>query len=753
VERRLRTHRGGGEPLPGGTRQFMEQSFGADFGPVRVHTGSGAVQLNRDLQAQAFTHGTDIYFNSGKFNPASQSGQHLLAHELTHVVQQAGGKTIRTLRRAPATRVQRRAARAAALAAGRAAPMLQLKRGLVSMRTNTRNWSGPRTDNLDADAKAVERARKGPQYDKLETVDLYDSPHAHIRDQAGTILWKRIKSGKGANQYIKSSKLMEGLEPGQQVETGPNGTGPSGVENFVDATSFTGGLVGKTDDMLFEMVRDEAIRTGSVGAGLNIAEGFTWGGASLLGMAAAIKDLADDEKSAWDRVSAYFTLVGSAVGAAGGSAQIASTLLESGSTAASQASTTSAWLLGYQDMFSGLANAVKSIKGVVDLIKMVVNDKKYSTGQYVSTGGELLTSGLETAKSTLRAIRHINEALSGTVGTQFQQLIPGLDIAISAVKSITQGYYLAVSAVELSRMRQRKLELNNALVEQGYTPEQVKAAGKQFRTQEAISAKLAQLVAEKQAKIEAAQKKHDAIKIEGSEKQKARARERRQVLAEKIQVLTVKKQDYQDRLDEHTRQVQEAAEVSEGPTRGEMEERELASDLEVANKRRVTRQAIHISMNLVQIGGAIGTIVAGPGAPAALGVKLAAAGVDASLPLFRWIKQRGRDAAARQRAKGITTGLSNKLFKADKSTAAKLTARKKQAVVILTMVARLYPLIPDPQAEDYDARVTRLKEQAGRVEGYIRASGCPPEKLYAANGRPDKQISILVEELARRELG
>ncbi|MGB8647428.1 MAG: DUF4157 domain-containing protein [Anaerolineae bacterium] len=89
-QQRLDTTRGGGSPLPGETREFMESHFGADFGGVRVHTGGESAQLNREVSAQAFTHGQDIYLGDGKTDLQSSAGQHLLAHELTHVVQQTG---------------------------------------------------------------------------------------------------------------------------------------------------------------------------------------------------------------------------------------------------------------------------------------------------------------------------------------------------------------------------------------------------------------------------------------------------------------------------------------------------------------------------------------------------------------------------------------------------------------------------------------------------------------------------------------
>jgi len=78
----------GGTPLPDATRQHMEGAFNADFSTVRIHTDTEAAQLSSDIGARAFTHRNDIYFNSGEYNPGSSEGQFLLAHELTHTVQQ-----------------------------------------------------------------------------------------------------------------------------------------------------------------------------------------------------------------------------------------------------------------------------------------------------------------------------------------------------------------------------------------------------------------------------------------------------------------------------------------------------------------------------------------------------------------------------------------------------------------------------------------------------------------------------------------
>lgn len=88
METSIRTGKSGGTPLEPQLQAKMEGHFRADFSSVRVHNDGESVQMNRAIGAQAFTHGSHIYFNSGNYRPDSSSGQRLLAHELTHVVQQ-----------------------------------------------------------------------------------------------------------------------------------------------------------------------------------------------------------------------------------------------------------------------------------------------------------------------------------------------------------------------------------------------------------------------------------------------------------------------------------------------------------------------------------------------------------------------------------------------------------------------------------------------------------------------------------------
>ena len=96
-----------GMPLPGSVRAFMEPRFGADFSLVRIHTDEAAATLSEQYRAQAFTVGRDIYFGRGQFQPGAATGRELIAHELTHTIQQGAATAPGLSARAPPS-IQRR---------------------------------------------------------------------------------------------------------------------------------------------------------------------------------------------------------------------------------------------------------------------------------------------------------------------------------------------------------------------------------------------------------------------------------------------------------------------------------------------------------------------------------------------------------------------------------------------------------------------------------------------------------------------
>lgn len=98
VEQQIAGLRGQGAQLPEQVRTEMESQFNHDFSSVSIHTGGTADALCKQLSARAFTVGSDIFFASGEYAPDSQEGKRLLAHELTHVVQQGSGVTRQVMR-------------------------------------------------------------------------------------------------------------------------------------------------------------------------------------------------------------------------------------------------------------------------------------------------------------------------------------------------------------------------------------------------------------------------------------------------------------------------------------------------------------------------------------------------------------------------------------------------------------------------------------------------------------------------------
>ncbi|GAA6616641.1 DUF4157 domain-containing protein [Scytonema sp. NUACC26] len=108
LEASINQARGRGQPLAETVRVPMEQSFGADFSGVRVHADAQSDQLNQLIQAKAFTTGKDIFFRQGAYDPTSPGGQELIAHELTHTLQQGAISTNKHVQQKSADRLIQR---------------------------------------------------------------------------------------------------------------------------------------------------------------------------------------------------------------------------------------------------------------------------------------------------------------------------------------------------------------------------------------------------------------------------------------------------------------------------------------------------------------------------------------------------------------------------------------------------------------------------------------------------------------------
>jgi hypothetical protein len=195
VEGRLFANKGRGEQLDDDTRRQMEVGFGTDFSGVRVHTDADAVAMNRDLKAQAFTHGNDVFFNSGKYEPDSLRGKTLLAHELTHVVQQGAAE-----QKLDSERVAQNNARrdqAPPEPADEEARQAEQAEG-----TGTQAASGPAqaapagTATALGEAPMAEEAAAGPAETPAEQVEAEAQPLQEKADQKAATAGKTAKTGK-----------------------------------------------------------------------------------------------------------------------------------------------------------------------------------------------------------------------------------------------------------------------------------------------------------------------------------------------------------------------------------------------------------------------------------------------------------------------------------------------------------------------------------------------------------------------------
>jgi hypothetical protein len=203
LEAGLRSARVDARPLPRHVRQDMEQRFGENFGDVRIHMGHYSSAMCRAIRAKAFTHRHDVYFNVGQFSPATADGRRLLAHELTHVVQQTGS------RHAP--------------------PMLQ--RSQVEAKIG--NWAHMRIERelRERDRKLITEAPipgATRHYKAINTVGFADFYKAEGQTVSGISAWEQAASAArqtslSTYKYVAMrSDWLAKAQSQSDIQTGPN---------------------------------------------------------------------------------------------------------------------------------------------------------------------------------------------------------------------------------------------------------------------------------------------------------------------------------------------------------------------------------------------------------------------------------------------------------------------------------------------------------------------------------------------------
>lgn len=215
IEANIQQSRGGGQPSANPVRGPMEQAFSTDFSGVKIHTNSQSDALNQSLSARAFTTGSDIFFRRGEYDPDSSGGQELLAHELTHVVQQgAAGQ----LQREPDSVVQRRRGEETAVESPAAAATTATE---PAENGNTATEPPAGTSGTEPGTTQAEAVAEPAENGEVATA----SPAGTNGTGPGTA---QVDTGEGAGG------------DGGETAVSPNGTAPAGGAGSQPATAESG---------------------------------------------------------------------------------------------------------------------------------------------------------------------------------------------------------------------------------------------------------------------------------------------------------------------------------------------------------------------------------------------------------------------------------------------------------------------------------------------------------------------------------
>ena len=202
TESRIEACRGTGAPLEDSVKTAMESQFGRDFGSVRIHTDGEAADLCAEIGARAFTVGNDIFFAPGEYAPGSDDGRELLAHELTHVVQQGAGVQ-QKIQRTPTPPSAGSPAAPAATPALRAQAQGATLTGTV--------LSHPDKGSMDRSAHLITlKSIDLPAVKKPFTPAPFDIPAGRTREDTQSSQWNTAVAGGATHMQSKLQQKLEG---------------------------------------------------------------------------------------------------------------------------------------------------------------------------------------------------------------------------------------------------------------------------------------------------------------------------------------------------------------------------------------------------------------------------------------------------------------------------------------------------------------------------------------------------------------
>lgn len=432
------TNATGGVPLQATVRRTMEQAFGGvDFGAVRIHAGHQAADLNGRLGARAFTVGTDIFFRDGVPGETDP----LLAHELTHVVQQGGASAVE--RRLPAQRsVQFKKTKGSKAILGKvygygydldSKGLVDTNAKRVKFEIGTKltlakvDPKRGKTQKPKEDPGFVQIATPGPLKGKWVSIDSLDlrAPDDKSSKLGDALEWAEMAT----DAYGAQGETMGVLwHQGDLDRLHDRRTGAITIDQ--DTKSDTSGLTYDAKGM------SAATTAGDV-AGM------------VLALGTLIHTIRDKETSKLDVAGATADFGASMVGAAGGVALTVKEFHRSLDGVESTAAILGSVATGYE----GVKALVKVTRTLVEAGKAhhesTVQDKLHTTG-------EVISGLLEATKSAVSVVKLFLDQFDTAAGAAVANAVPGLGIAIGAVDFAVRAVDIVSGSVHAYRMRNDK---------------------------------------------------------------------------------------------------------------------------------------------------------------------------------------------------------------------------------------------------------------------------------------------------------
>ncbi|MBE9078776.1 DUF4157 domain-containing protein [Romeria aff. gracilis LEGE 07310] len=401
----LNQSRNGGVSLDTPIRSQMESAMGADFSQVKVHTDSQADQLNRSIQAKAFTTGNDVFFQQGAYNPANRQGQALIAHELTHVVQQTGRKVQKK-----ETSISE-VSTAGQLTSGPNLPTIQAAFEAARI-VDTAHLHKLK----DGNPAQVKEGSKGCIGRKLKLGDWIE---ADVLEEKEGGAWVKAKDGTNEG-YIRRTKVYLPSSFGQTIQAPDYSS-----DKLEQAGEVTDSLGSGHDTLSGGLENISGTEKGK--AGLDVVSGTGDTVTGILGMIGSAKEIST-QKTRWENMELGYGFVESVSKSTSGSTKIVDSFSKAlgDEKGVGESDTVGKYTSAVSD---GLSAVKSSALGVIGLYRLYKSQSSEKPKDAAVAFKQLTEAALGAAKVAKSAYDIIGNGIPMSV----VYTIPALSIAISAI--------------------------------------------------------------------------------------------------------------------------------------------------------------------------------------------------------------------------------------------------------------------------------------------------------------------------------